>query len=119
MALSARVWRRLPGGGGESPDGGWAATDGRREVLGAEVKRRGAEARASQMKDSGDRLPDYEREDGRIVSESAGAARELRRWRASLSGPEEERPLQLNEQQRELVGKVVSRMIEECAEGES
>ena len=119
MALSARVWRRLPGGGGDSPEGGWARTNGRQEVSDVELKRREAEARASQTKESGDALAAYEDEDGRIVSEAAGSARELRKWRASLSGPEAERPLELNEQQREVVGRVVNRMIEECAEDDT
>ena len=84
-----------------------------------EVKRREAEARASQMKDKGESPAAYDEEDGRIVSEAAGSARELRKWRASLSGPEEERPLELNEQQREVVDRVVNRMIEQCAEDDT
>ena len=119
MALSARVWRRLPGGTEAQLGNAWARTDGRKEVPEAELKQREAEARASQVKESGDSLAAYEGEDGCVTAQAAGGARELRKWRASLSGPEQERPLELNEKQREVVERVVSRMIEECTEDDS
>eukprot|EP00959_Pyramimonas_sp_CCMP1952_P198477 4151512-Pyramimonas_sp.AAC.1 len=56
MALSTRVWGREAGGDGRNHRGAWARTDGRVEVPEEELKRREAEARASQTKTRGDGL---------------------------------------------------------------
>ena len=112
MALSARVWGRQGRGEEEVAGEAWSRTDGRAAVSEAEVQRREAEARASQSKSSGDALAEQDSKEGHVSSHTAGGAQDLRKWRASLTGPAGERPVDLNEKQREVVEKVIGRMIE-------
>eukprot|EP00959_Pyramimonas_sp_CCMP1952_P228487 4776895-Pyramimonas_sp.AAC.1 len=105
MTLSTRVWGREAGGDERGKRGAWARTDGRVEVPEEELKRREAEARASQTKMSGDGLEGCEIEEGRARQVPAGGAEALRRWKAGPRGPSSRRVVDMNEKQREVVEK--------------
>eukprot|EP00959_Pyramimonas_sp_CCMP1952_P133683 2795432-Pyramimonas_sp.AAC.1 len=56
--------------------------------------------------------------EGKVRQVPAGGADELRRWKAELRGPSSRHVVDMNEKQREVVEKVIGRMIAECQEDE-